>query len=74
MKVDEIVGALYDLLRDDPGDAFAKRAVLAAGIDTVEVLAIGRAVVDRAAEERRRVGYMHENDGAPELGRVEGAA
>ena len=53
------------------GDALAHGAVGLAGIDAVEVLAVHRAVVNGAAEKRRHVGDVDEDDRAGEFHRVE---
>ena len=71
VDVDEVVRPLNDLAGDGVGDPLGYGAVAFAGIDTVQVLAVDRAVVDGPPQERRQVRHVHEQHRAGEARRIE---
>src|SRR6185503_16016471 len=66
VHVDQIVGFGYDFLGYGVRNPLGDRAVLLPRVDPVEILAIDRAVVDRAGQERRHVGHVHDDQGSLE--------
>jgi hypothetical protein len=74
VNVHQEVGPVDDLVGDRVRDALGHRAIGFAGVYPVQILAIDRAVVDRAAEEGRHVGDMHDEHRAAQCGGIECAA
>ena len=55
----------------DIGDALGQRPAGIAGKHAIEVLAVRRRVVDRAAEKGRHVGDVHQEDRAAQVRRID---
>ena len=64
VNVREIVSALDNFVGDRIGDPLRHGAVGLPGIDAIQVFPVHRAVVDRAAEERRHIRDMDDEHGA----------
>ena len=71
MDVDEVIGAVDDLPGDHRGDALRDGPVRFPRVDAIQVRPIERTVVNGAAEERRHVGDVDEQQRALELGGID---
>ncbi len=74
MNVDDVGGPGNDFARDRFGDPLRERPVGLAGEHAIQVLAVGRRVIDRAAEKRRHVRDVHHDNGSGERRRIDRAA
>ena len=71
VEIQNIVGLFDRLVRNRERDSFGDRAILPSGVDPVEVLAVDRAEVDGAAQERGHVGYVYQDEGTGERGGID---